>query len=141
MATVRELNENDDARFGLVFPLEYHNQKGGFFPTSKTLKEQASSNLKNLLLTNKGERVGQPDFGAEITSILFEQVTPDLGDRIEASVRDAVSRWLPYINLVNVFTTLPENNPNLVLIQIEFTITIDDPNAVNTITFTFNRGE
>ena len=39
MATVREINENDDARFGLKFPLEYNNQQGGFFPTSKTLKE------------------------------------------------------------------------------------------------------
>ena len=130
MATVRELNENDNARFGLVFPLEYHNQKGGFFPTSKTLKEQASSNLKNLLLTNKGERVGQPNFGSDITSILFEP--------IEASVSEAVGTWLPYITLVNVFTSIPETNPNMVLIQIEFSIKVDDPNSINTLTFTFN---
>jgi hypothetical protein len=45
MATVREINENDDARFGLKFPLEYNNQQGGFFPTSKTLKEQAFKKL------------------------------------------------------------------------------------------------
>ena len=140
MATVRELNENDDARFGLVFPLEYHNDKGGFFPTSRTLKEQASSNLKNLLLTNKGERVGQPEFGADITSILFEQITDGIGDRIEASITDAVGRWLPYIKLVNIFTATPDDNPNTILIQIEFSIELDDPNAVNTITFTFNKG-
>lgn len=138
MATVRELNENDDARFGLVFPLEYHSQKGGFFPTSKTLKEQASSNLKNLLLTNKGERVGQPNFGSDITSILFEPITPDIGNRIEASVSEAVGTWLPYITLVNVFTSIPETNPNMVLIQIEFSIKVDDPNSINTLTFTFN---
>jgi len=139
MATVREINENDDARFGLKFPLEYHSQKGGFFPTSKTIKEQASSNLKNLLLTNKGERVGQPNFGADITSILFEPITPDTGDNIKAAVEDAVANWLPYIQLVNVFTTTPETNPNMILIQIEFIVKVDDPNAVNTITFTFNR--
>tara|TARA_X000001036_G_scaffold322724_1_gene301166 strand:- start:1073 stop:1498 length:426 start_codon:yes stop_codon:yes gene_type:complete len=141
MATVRELNENNDARFGLKFPLEYHKDKGGFFPTSKTLKEQASSNLKNLLLTNKGERVGQPDFGCNITSILFEQITEGLSSRIEESVNECVSKWLPYIELVNVFTSTPEDNPNLILIQIEFIVTVDDPNAVNTITFTFNTGE
>ena len=141
MATVREINENDDARFGLRFPLEYHKDKGGFFPTSKTLKEQASSNLKNLLLTNKGERVGPPDFGCELTSILFEQITDGLGDMIEESIRESVSKWLPYIELVNVFTSTPETNPNMVLIQVEFIVTVDDPNSVNTITFTFNRGE
>tara|TARA_R100001443_G_scaffold46537_4_gene59359 strand:- start:2782 stop:3213 length:432 start_codon:yes stop_codon:yes gene_type:complete len=140
MATVRELNENDDARFGLKFPLEYHSQKGGFFPTSKTLKEQASSNLKNLILTVKGERVGQPDFGCEITSILFEQITEGLGDRVEETIRESVSKWLPYIELVNIFTSTPDDNPNMVLVQIEFVVTVDDPNAVNTITFTFNTG-
>ena len=141
MATVRELNENDDARFGLKFPLEYDNQQGGFFPTSKTIKEQASSNLKNLLLTNKGERVGQPDFGCDITSILFEQITEGLGARIEESIRECVGKWLPYIELVNVFTSVPEDNPNMIMIQVEFIVTVDDPNSVNTITFTFNKGE
>ena len=141
MATVREINENDDARFGLKFPLEYNNQQGGFFPTSKTIKEQASSNLKNLLLTNKGERVGQPDFGCGITSILFEQITEGLGARIEESIRESVGKWLPYIELVNVFTSVPEDNPNMIMIQVEFIVTVDDPNSVNTITFTFNKGE
>ena len=54
--TVRELSENEDYRFGLTFPLTYNNQLGGFFPSSKTLREQVSSNIKNLLLTSKGER-------------------------------------------------------------------------------------
>ena len=141
MATVRELNENDDARFGLKFPLEYNNQQGGFFPTTKTIKEQASSNLKNLILTNKGERVGQPKFGTNLTSILFEPITPDTGDRIESSINEAVSRWLPYITIVNTFTSVPKTNPNMVMIQIEFSIKVDDPSSINTITFTFNKGE
>ena len=64
--------------------------------------------------------------------------TPDTGENIKAAVEDAVGNWLPYIQLVNVFTSTPETNPNMILIQIEFIVTVDDPNAVNTITFTFN---
>ena len=59
MSTVRELNENDDAKFGLSFPLRYDVNNGGFFPTTSRLKEQASSNLKNLLLTKVKELVNQ----------------------------------------------------------------------------------
>ena len=51
--TVREISENEDYSFGLTFPLTYNNQLGGFFPTSKTLRQQVSSNIKNLLLTAK----------------------------------------------------------------------------------------
>ena len=102
MATVREINENDDARFGLKFPLEYHVDKGGFFPTSKTLKEQASSNLKNLLLTVKGERVGQPDFGCEITSILFEQITDGNTDFLKEDISAKIEEFFPNIILTSL---------------------------------------
>lgn len=140
MSTVREINENDDAKFGLSFPLRYDVNNGGFFPTTSRLREQASSNLKNLLLTNKGERVGQPDFGSNIPNILFEPITDNIGNLIEESVNEAVSQWLPYISIQNVFVNTPEDNPNSILVQIEFTVDLDDPNSVEVLTFNFNAG-
>tara|TARA_E500000331_G_C17019817_1_gene610233 strand:- start:262 stop:687 length:426 start_codon:yes stop_codon:yes gene_type:complete len=140
MSTVRELNENDDAKFGLSFPLRYDVNNGGFFPTTSRLKEQASSNLKNLLLTNKGERVGQPDFGSEIPNILFEPITDDIGNSIETAINEAVTQWLPYISIQNVFVNLPEDNPNSIVVQVEFTVDLDDPNSVEVLTFNFNSG-
>ena len=140
MSTVREINENDDSKFGLSFPLRYDVNSGGFFPTTSRLREQASSNLKNLLLTNKGERVGQPDFGSNIPNILFEPITDNIGSLIEESVNEAVSQWLPYISIQNVFVNTPEDNPNSILVQIEFTVDLDDPNSVEVLTFNFNAG-
>ena len=140
MSTVRELNENDNAKFGLSFPLRYDVNNGGFFPTTSRLREQASSNLKNLLLTNKGERVGQPDFGSEIPNILFEPITDDIGNSIETAVNEAVTQWLPYISIQNIFVNLPESNPNSIIVQIEFTVDLDDPNSVEVLTFNFNSG-
>ena len=136
--TVREISEHDDYRFGLTFPLEYHNQKGGFFPTSKTLRQQVSSNIKNLLLTSKGERVGLPEFGTDVTSILFEPITPDIGDRLEASITEGISKWLPYVTIQNIFVVTPDDQPNSVLISIEFSVDVEDPDVVETITFNFN---
>ena len=139
--TVRELSENEDYRFGLTFPLTYNNQLGGFFPSSKTLREQVSSNIKNLLLTSKGERVGQPEFGTDVTSILFEPITPDIGDRLEASITDGISQWLPYVTIQNIFVSTPDDQPNSIFISIEFSVDIEDPDVVETITFNFNTVE
>jgi|TARA_B100000575_G_C23133354_1_gene657812 phage baseplate assembly protein W len=139
--TVRELSENEDYRFGLTFPLTYNNQLGGFFPSSKTLREQVSSNIKNLLLTSKGERVGQPEFGTDVTAILFEPITPDIGDRLEASITDGISQWLPYVTIQNIFVSTPDDQPNSIFISIEFSVDIEDPDVVETITFNFNTVE
>ncbi len=136
--TVRELSENEDYRFGLRFPLEYNNQQGGFFPSTKTLREQVSSNIKNLLLTSKGERVGLPEFGTDVTSILFEPITGDMASRLESSISEGISKWLPYVTIQNIYVITPDDQPNSVLISIEFSVDVEDPDAVETITFNFN---
>ena len=115
----------------------------GFFNQSKTLFEQVKSNIINLILTNLGERIFQPELGSNVQSIIFENITNDLisdvRDKVEEAVREAISQWLPYVilNEVNVFQD--ENNPNKVFLQIEYSISID-PNSLDQITFTFNGG-
>ena len=44
------------------------------FAQSYSTEDQAISNLKNLLLTRKGERFMQPDFGTRIFDSLFETI-------------------------------------------------------------------
>lgn len=45
---------------------------------SRVINEEAvKSSIKNLLLTNKGERLFQPELGCDIRRMLFENATPD----------------------------------------------------------------
>ena len=102
MASVREIDKNDDIYVGVRFPLD-HSQEGFFYKT-KTILEQAKSNMRNLLLTSKGERVMQPEFGSTLTDVLFNQ-GEDVESEIDEAIREAVSNWLPYIiiNEINMF--------------------------------------
>ena len=81
MASIREINQNDDVFVGIKLPFRFGTT--GFFNQSKTVKEQAFSNLKNLILTIKGERVGQPEFGCDVHRIVFEPITETTGEAIE----------------------------------------------------------
>ena len=60
------------------------------FAQSFTTEEQATSNLKNLLLTRKGERPYQPLFGSDVYSLLFENIDLDLdggaGDAVISAI-------------------------------------------------------
>lgn len=97
---VRKINPIDlepDVAVGIMLPMTDTN--GSLFKLSYTTQEQAVSNLKNLLLTIRGERPMQPLFGTTIQRSLFEQITPSLLERIENSVRTAIEYWLPYIIL------------------------------------------
>ena len=72
------------------------------FAQSFSTEEQAVSNLKNLLLTRKGERFMQPDFGTQIVSSLFEQNTEDLETAIQDGLNEDIATWLPYIIIDNI---------------------------------------
>ena len=134
MASVREIDKNDDLYVGVRFPLD-HSQEGFFYKT-KTILEQAKSNMRNLLLTSKGERVMQPEFGSTLTDVLFNQ-GEDVENQIDEAIREAVSNWLPYIiiNEINMF-----QQGNQVDVSIDFSVTLE-PDSFDTLTFNFNIGE
>ena len=134
MASVREIDKNEDVFIGVRFPLD-HSQEGFFYKT-KTILDQAKSNMRNLLLTSLGERVMQPEFGSTLMDVVFNQ-GPDVENDIDEAIREAVSNWLPYviINEINMF-----QQGNQVDVSIDFSVSLE-PDSFDTITFNFNIGE
>ena len=138
MATVRETDRNKDIYVGIKFPLSYG--LNGFFFQSKTILEQSKSNLRNLLLTTPGERVMQPTFGSDLKSFLFVNFDDISSDSIEGTIREAVSRQVPYIEINNVFVVKDEVNFNSISISIEYNTKLE-PNSLDSLELQFNIGE
>ena len=120
MASARENDLNPDIFIGLKLP--FNRDKSGLFGRTQTTLEQAGSNIKNLLLTAKGERVMQPDFGSRLRELLFEQYTEDLTERIREEIGEAMSTWLPYINIAKVDIIQDETNSNQTKIDLDFSL-------------------
>ena len=111
MPSSREKDQDPDIFIGIGFPLGYSNT--GIFTQTKTTIEQAIYNLKNLLLTAKGERLGHPDFGCEVRDLLFEQITTDVQDRVEEKIKESVNTWLPYLSIDEVVVEQLSNRLNV----------------------------
>ena len=127
--------ENDldpNTSIGLSFPLGYIGS--GMFNRTKTLAEQARHNLKNLLLTNLGERPHQPEFGSRLLEVVFEFKDDAL---IEQVINEAVDKWLPYITIEEVNTTVDGINPNRLNVELKFSVSTA-PNAKEQIILDFN---
>ena len=111
---VNPLDLKRNKAIGVKLPL------GGdpLFSLSYTTEEQAISNLKNLLLTRKGERPFQPNFGTDIYTLLFEQISEQLSDDLEETLRNDIRYWLPYIIVddINIITNEDYNRINISLV-------------------------
>jgi len=94
----------------------------GVFAQTYTTEEQALSNLKNLLMTFKGERYMQPKFGTNIKTVLFDNNTEDLRVRLENTIEEDIGYWLPYIKVNSVDIT---NSPDMhsISMRLHFQVT------------------
>ena len=137
MANVREIDKDKDIYIGVEFPLDFSSQ--GFLRKTKTIREQVKSNIKNLILTSKGERVFQPNFGSNLKSLLFEQITDESRDNVDSDIRTSLDTWLPYVNVEELIVQQDSANKNKVIISLEYSTQVN-PNIFDTLTFTIEQG-
>tara|TARA_B100000287_G_C20027629_1_gene541181 strand:+ start:9 stop:443 length:435 start_codon:yes stop_codon:yes gene_type:complete len=135
MASARENDLNPDISIGLKLP--FKRGRSGLFQQSQTTLEQVGSNIKNLLLTSKGERIMQPEFGSRLRDLLFEQYTEELPKRVKEEIVNAVSTWLPFITIDSVEVIQDETDLNQIRVDLHFALNYE-PNRFESITLNFD---
>jgi phage baseplate assembly protein W len=83
---------------GIKTPLRLGNTT--LFEMHTDLFNQIRDNLRNLLMTNWGERVGLYDFGANLIELSAERLAQeDYDQEVAVRVKRAVDKWMPYVAL------------------------------------------
>ena len=78
----------------------------------------------------------QPQFGSGLQELLFEQNVDDLEEKIQSTIEDSISQWLPFVNIdeIDIEQTDELKDSNKVNVSIKFRVgnSID----LNEVTFT-----
>ena len=119
---VKDTKEFNDYAYGITLPVQRGNT--GYFNQAFSSFEQAKANLRNLLMTRKGERVMQPNFGTGLQSLLFEQMTDEFETKLEETITKNVNYWLPYITIrqIDIEMTDEMKDRNMANMNIQFTV-------------------
>lgn len=67
------------------------------FNSTYTTKDALKSNIVNYFLTEKGERFFNPNFGAGLRALLFDQMTEDKGEEIKYRISQGIADWFPNV--------------------------------------------
>jgi uncharacterized protein len=121
---------------GITIPLQLGNT--GYFEQSYDTLRQIKSNFINLILTKRGERVHQPEFGCRIHEYLFEQLTPETFEAARLSVIDAVRQWMPFLELTRfeLFDQTEQIDNNTLRLYVGYRLR-NSPTIEDTIVLTF----
>lgn len=120
---VSDLAENDYKIIGIG--INRKSNSNGIFAVNYTTLTQAKDSLENLILTKKGERIMQPEFGCDIWELLFEPIVEEtISSKIENSIISAVEIWLPYLNIDNIIFDYDENDidSNKINVEVKFSL-------------------
>ncbi len=106
----------------------------GPFTSTFTTRDQIKSNLINLLLTAKGERVLNPTFGCDIKRQLFENITEETQQNVINSIVEAVNTFMPEIQ-INDIVVSPDIDFHAINVTIDYQIIISNSPGQVTIQF------
>lgn len=75
-----------------------------------------------ILSTAEGERVMRPDFGCGIHDLIFSPINTNTINMVESSIREALSRWEPRIEVLNIGVSREKADVGQLLVNIDYRV-------------------
>jgi phage baseplate assembly protein W len=95
---INPLDQQPSVGVGVGLPFS----SNSVFNTTYSTQDALKSNLINYFLTGTSERFLNPNLGAGLRALLFDQMTEDKKEEIKTVVRSGVAQWFPNINIQNL---------------------------------------
>ena len=115
---------------GIKTPVNFGQKTVQLFEMNYNPIDQIKDNLKNLIQTNAGERLGRHDFGCNLNALLFERISlnQDFDSVLNTQIIEQVKKHLPVLQIDNITSTVQKKKFNdttslaKIVIKIAFSI-------------------
>tara|TARA_B100000579_G_scaffold425281_1_gene430792 strand:+ start:840 stop:1220 length:381 start_codon:yes stop_codon:yes gene_type:complete len=107
----------------IAFPFE-QSAVGDFLLMNATTEKAIKSDLVHLLLTRKGDRLYNPEFGSGLYDYIFEQIDETTLADVKRDLEVRIKRYIPNLTVDEIIVT-PDPDKNQMKINFEYTITQD----------------
>lgn len=91
------------------------------FNSTFQTKDAIRTNIINFFLTGVGERYLNPGFGTILRRALFDNITEDLVDRVESTIRTGLNNFFPSVQ-VSELGVVPQQDSNTITLFLRYSI-------------------
>ena len=103
-----------------LIPLQFSNN--GSYLNHQDAKSLVRFHLTNLILTNPGEKITDPEYGVGLRRFLFENNTQETLSSIRSRIRSQISSKLSYLRVKSVNVTNISDSEDSIKIRIEYSV-------------------
>ena len=105
----------------VVWPFK-QDENGGFDSFSeRDFVEAIKFAIKNVLLTNPGEKISDPVFGVGLRQYLFSLSTEDFSI-LQGEIRSQIRKYIPYLTRFKVSLDLTQIDFNKLAVRVSFEV-------------------
>jgi len=116
------------------FPFSDSN-KGFYFKLNQTDRDAIRADLLHLLLTNKGERLYNPNFGSDLKKFIFEPNDSITHDKIRENLNETIKEYIPNL-IVNSIEFRNDDIQELIIVELTYTVNEGTFRTTDTVTLT-----
>ena len=95
----REDDTVSNTPVGILTPISFDQSSSSMFLMSNNVKDQVRDNLRNLLITNHGERLMLTDFGANLKELAYDMTSEQVISEALVRISQAASKFMPFVSL------------------------------------------
>jgi len=95
----------------------------------KVNEEAIKASVRNLIMTNKYDRLFQPAIKSGVMSKLFENINPQVAYALKDDIEDTLKTYEPRIKLIDVVIGQLVQDENTIIISLQYQL-IDESNTI-----------
>ena len=102
------------------FPFET-SPLGDFLKLNATTRNAVKADITHLLLTRKGDRLYNPEFGSGLYDYLFEQIDETTISDVKQELQVNIGRYIPNVTINEILIT-PDPDANHIKVNLDYSV-------------------
>lgn len=117
--------------YGIKFPFSEESDDLTFFDLNQTKEESIRSQLIHLILTPKGQRLRNPEFGTDLIKYVFETNDDITWENLKKEIREQVFKYVPQANIDDLKVIHNTEEKNSIYLEIDYSLIDNGQKIIN----------
>lgn len=117
--------------YGIKFPFSEESDDLTFFDLNQTKEESIRSQLIHLILTPKGQRLRNPEFGTDLIKYVFEVNDDITWENLKKEIREQVFKYVPQANIDDLKVIHNTEEKNSIYLEIDYSLIDNGQKIIN----------
>lgn len=109
-------------KYGIKYPLSSDNNDNVYMDVNETYADSVKSAVLHVILTQKGQKLRDPDFGTNLVNYIFGPADQINMSAIKREISTQISKYVPGVIFNNLEIYRDENDMNNIMVSITYSV-------------------